>query len=116
MVRHVAFACGAALLCASVSGCGNPPETAAQQEASIDAIASAAAPGAPVDDFCHAHRALSFAGQTDTPALRKKIRQIVGARTVRWVRPGNAVTHDLDPARLNVLFDESGKVMTARCG
>ncbi len=39
-----------------------------------------------------------------------------GARSIRWIAPGEAVTMDYQPERLNVELDASGRVIRARCG
>lgn len=40
----------------------------------------------------------------------------VGHRHIRWVHPGDAVTMDYQPGRLNVIVDEHGQIAATRCG
>lgn len=35
---------------------------------------------------------------------------------IRWVHPGNVVTEEFAPERLNVMVNENGLVVSARCG
>jgi len=39
-----------------------------------------------------------------------------GARRVRWIQPGDAVTMDYIPERLNVHLDERGIIQRFACG
>ena len=39
-----------------------------------------------------------------------------GARTVRWIRPGDAVTMDYRSDRLNINLDGAGRVEGFNCG
>ena len=36
--------------------------------------------------------------------------------TVRIIHPGQAVTMDFSPARLNIVIDDKGKIAEVRCG
>lgn len=38
------------------------------------------------------------------------------AGPVRVIHPGQAVTMDFSPARLNIIIDEQGKIAEVRCG
>ena len=57
-----------------------------------------------------------FVGQQATQALGTEMLRVSGSRTIRWVRPGMAVTMDFSPQRLTVHLDSAGRVERATCG
>ena len=65
---------------------------------------------------CKAEAAVSLVGQPGTAELAAKALKLSGARVVRWIRPGSAVTMDYNPGRLDIDLDENGKVSRFRCG
>ncbi|MDE2562255.1 MAG: hypothetical protein KGL48_08410 [Sphingomonadales bacterium] len=94
---------------------------ACHEDATRDAntgIAVASPGSAPSDqsDACGANRLADLIGQPDSPALRQNMRQRVGLEPIRWIRPGEAVTQDFVPGRLNVIFGQDNHVRTLRCG
>lgn len=50
-------------------------------------------------------------GELGAEALRRS-----GARALRWIRPGDAVTMDYRPDRLNIHLDGENRVDQFRCG
>ena len=71
-----------------------------------------ARPGA--DDPC---RALALQDLIGAPAPSvDEIRAMGGPQRIRVIRPGQPVTMDHVPVRLNVLVDEDGIVQSLRCG
>ena len=65
---------------------------------------------------CNAANAQFAVGRSVDAALQDDARQRSGARTVRVIRPGDAVTMDYSTQRLNLELDAAGKVARARCG
>jgi hypothetical protein len=57
-----------------------------------------------------------FIGQQATAELGQRMLAASGARILRWVPKGGAITMDFSPARLTVQLDGSNRVETARCG
>jgi Peptidase inhibitor I78 family len=68
------------------------------------------------DDECGKSLVQSFVGIRANATLREEIATRSGARTVRWIEPGMAVTMDFRPDRLNVELDEDGVITAMRCG
>jgi hypothetical protein len=64
---------------------------------------------APVDDTCNAAPWTTRIGQAISPL--DPIPQ--GARLIR---PGDAVTEDFSPTRLNIDLDDAGRILRAWCG
>ena len=67
-------------------------------------------------DECGASLVQSFVGIRANDALRAEIASRSGARTVRWIEPGMAVTMDFRPDRLNAEMDADGVITVLRCG
>lgn len=67
-------------------------------------------------DMCDAARAQSLVGRPATAALGTEALNLTGARALRWIGPGMAVTMDFSPDRLNIELDGSNRVTAIRCG
>jgi hypothetical protein len=65
---------------------------------------------------CRAAGAQEFLGQELDLHVVEKARAHAGALRSRVIRPGDAVTMDADPLRLNLEVDDSGIVRRLRCG
>lgn len=63
---------------------------------------------------CNADAAQPFVGQPASAA--EQARAASGARTMRLIRPGQAVTMDYRPDRLNVELDASDSIVKLSCG
>ncbi len=70
----------------------------------------------PTGDLCQADTTRFAVGQKLTPLLAEEARKSAGALTVRVIRPGQAVTMDFNPHRLNLDVNGSDVVIAARCG
>ncbi|MBW4330930.1 peptidase inhibitor I78 [Stakelama sp. CBK3Z-3] len=57
-----------------------------------------------------------FVGQTGTQELAAQALGISGARTVRWRKPGMAMTMDYRTDRLNIDLDKQNVVTGFKCG
>jgi Peptidase inhibitor I78 family len=82
-------------------------------------LAAACAPTSPPGDGmadCSAIGAQALVGRQGDDALGKDGLRRTGARTIRWIRPGQAVTMDYRTDRLNIEVDESEKVIRITCG
>lgn len=86
------------------------------------AAASAQPSGDPAefDDLpalnCGESRMAPFIGKPESEQVRSAVLDAVGHRLVRWVHPGQAVTMDYQPGRLNVIVDDHGMIAATRCG
>ncbi|WP_066479856.1 MULTISPECIES: I78 family peptidase inhibitor [unclassified Sphingomonas] len=86
-------------------------------------MAGCAAPGGtapppPVADAgeCDAAPVQDLIGRPATAALGLDARDRSGARTLRWIQPGMAVTMDYRQDRLNIDVDEKNVVTRLACG
>lgn len=78
------------------------------------AVSEAPEPAAPTT-ACNATPIEALLGQRYTPIVQADAQRRSGARTVRVIRPGMAVTMDYRPDRLNIQLDEAGNVAQLRC-
>lgn len=74
----------------------------------------AAAPAQPAE--CSAQAAIALQSQPFGAALQAEAQRLSGARVVRVIRPGQAVTMDFNPFRLNIELDAADRVIRLRCG
>lgn len=65
---------------------------------------------------CSAGDAYSHVGRTYSEALDAALRAESGATAMRVIRPGDAVTLDHRPERLNVRLDEADTITALDCG
>lgn len=65
---------------------------------------------------CRAAGAQAELGKMIDPAVTEAARAASGALRARVIKPGEAVTMDADPQRLNIEVDDTGKIRRLRCG
>lgn len=70
----------------------------------------------PSNATCDAAAARPLVGRTATSELGAEALRLTGARGLRWIQPGQAVTMDYRPDRLNVSLDSMNRVVEFSCG
>lgn len=65
---------------------------------------------------CDAAAAQFAVGQSFGPTLERDVRARSGASIVRWLNPGQAVTMEFNPARLNLTLDGRSRITKVACG
>ena len=65
---------------------------------------------------CAAEPARLLEGKVFGADIQAQAQRLAGARSVRVIRPGQAVTMDFNPFRLNIELDASDRVLRVRCG
>jgi hypothetical protein len=65
---------------------------------------------------CSAEGLENLIGQPATSELGAEAMRRSGARALRWIRPGDAVTMDFREDRLNVNLDAENRVERFNCG
>lgn len=65
---------------------------------------------------CAAEPALGLIGRDASNALADEALRLTGARTIRWIQPGQAVTMDYREDRLNIALDAFNRVERITCG
>jgi hypothetical protein len=66
--------------------------------------------------LCDAAKARPLIGKSRAPAVESQALKLSGARRVRWIPEGAAVTMDFSPDRLNLYLDRKGRIARVRCG
>ena len=97
---------GVVLLAAALAGCGT---------------VSATEPALPVHGetpvyTCRDEGLNAYAGRQATAQLGAEIRARSGARVLRWVPHGGAITMDFRTDRVNVRLDPQNRIESVRCG
>ncbi len=80
------------------------------------APAPAPAPAGPGGGACNAAAAQFVVGRSADAAMQEAARLRSGARSVRVLRPGEAVTMEFSRERLNLELDAGGRIASVRCG
>ncbi|PVX29246.1 I78 family peptidase inhibitor [Sphingomonas pokkalii] len=65
---------------------------------------------------CDANRVLGLKGKPRSQAIEADALARSGAKRLRWIEPGSAVTMDFRVDRLNLHVDKAGTITDARCG
>jgi len=81
----------------------------------LSAIACATAPETG-SNSCSADGLGNLVGRERTSELGAEALRRSGARQLRWIRPGDAVTMDYRQDRLNIHLDAQGRVERFQCG
>lgn len=106
----------AALL--SLAGCNANSSSAPQRGTALPPPESTMEPEAPANPdapTCSADKLGEFVGQSPSDAVMSRIKAIIGDKTIRTIRPGQAVTMDFRPDRLNIEIGEDGLIKSLRC-
>lgn len=67
-------------------------------------------------DTCSLALTERFIGAQAVAQVRHAVQQVARPHPVRWIAPGQAITLDQNPQRLNVITDEAGRIAVMRCG
>lgn len=67
-------------------------------------------------DTCNMRQARRFTGVVYNAQVGEDLARAILHHRIRLIRPGSVITQDLRPDRINLILDDSGKVMTIRCG
>ena len=65
---------------------------------------------------CDASKADGLVGREASEANGAEAKRLTGARAIRWIRPGQAVTMDYSPSRLNIKVDSNERIEGFACG
>lgn len=84
----------------------------------VSACAAASPPDSsePSGGVCQNEALSQFIGQRASAQLGGEMLRVSGARVIRWVPLGGAVTMDFSPARLTVQLDGANRVQSPNCG
>lgn len=108
-MRGLRLFLGAASVLA-LAACGASPD---QQQGPFS---QAPPPPPAASGTCNADGAAAAVGHAYGEAVAEEARKNSGARVVRALRPGQAVTLEFSSERLTLDLDGAGRVTRARCG
>jgi hypothetical protein len=128
---HMRWAAALAIL--ALGGCGKAgeraPESAPSTQPLPPELPAPAASGSrtpepgvtrpsvePAEAECGADKLHEYLNLLPTSDAMAKIRAAVGERPIRTINPGDAVTMDFAPARLNLELGVDGRIKRFRCG
>jgi hypothetical protein len=69
-----------------------------------------------IEGSCNAAPVQNLVGQPASAELGRTAMQRASADTLRWIRPGDAITMDYLTGRLNIELDARGRVQRLYCG
>lgn len=96
----------AMMLMGAAAGCAAPAPSGAPQPSAAE----------PRQEGCNAESAQHLVGQKLSSVLVEEARRVTGAKSARVLRPGQAVTMEFNPFRVNVDVNRSELVTAIRCG
>ena len=70
----------------------------------------------PQSTACGAEKVQHYVGKKRSTAISESVAALSGAKSIRWIEPGMAVTMDFREDRLNVKLDEKGVILSFTCG
>ena len=71
----------------------------------------------PEPTACGAEKVQHYVGKKRSTAISESVAALSGAKSIRWIEPGMAVTMDFREDRLNIFFDaETGIIKEVKCG
>ena len=82
----------------------------------IEEDAGTPAPTPSLEGKCQTEALSALVGEAATAELGAEALRLSQARTVRWIPPGQAVTMDYRPDRLNIRLDDKNVVQSFDCG
>ena len=112
MTRTIATVTALSLL----GGCAFVPFRHHRKDARQGAPAPVAAAPAPDAGTCKLDTLKVLEGRPGSAVVAAQALQLSGARTIRWMRPGDMVTMDLQPDRLNIRLTRENLVKSFACG
>ncbi len=116
MITGTAMSRGSCLFLLLLASCAEPAPSDAPANPSESASALASEAETVEASSCGSENVAGFIGAMATPAVHKALESAAGRTPVRWIAPGQAITLDFSPARLNVILDKRGKIAAMRCG
>lgn len=73
-------------------------------------------PAGPASSDCDADAVQNMLGQVYRDSVGETARQRSGSRRIRLLRPGQVMTMEYDPSRINIILDDKGAIQALRCG
>jgi hypothetical protein len=65
---------------------------------------------------CDSQPVQQLVGKAYSPSLDSQLKSNAGATQLRVLKPGQVMTLEYNPARLNVIIEKDGSISALRCG
>lgn len=111
-------------LAALMAGCANPGAGGASSTGYSQADASAGTDSSAYTPMqadssvldCDAQPVQNMLGQAYSDSVGDTLRQRASARAIRVLKPGQVMTMEYNPMRINIILDAKGSIEALRCG
>lgn len=106
-------------LAALLGGCAAPGAGSAAAEPSSTANPGVSYTPRPSDaaaSECDSDSVQNLLGQAYSDSAGETARQKSGSRIIRLLKPGQVMTMEYDPTRINIILDDKGAIQALRCG
>jgi hypothetical protein len=113
-MSRIAFAALLLTACAAQPPATNEPANAAAPQSETQPMPQPP-PTEPTGE-CDASKARELVGRPATAENGAEAQRLTGARTIRWIRPGDMVTMDYRTDRLNINVNANGRIEELNCG
>lgn len=108
---------GVIVLTSLLTACSTPVDLDAPRSASPSASSSASGSMFSNTEYrCDADPAQVLVGKTFSESVEEQARSLSGSKFVRPLRPGQVITMEYNPERINLRLDESDVITTVGCG
>lgn len=107
---------------AGLAGCAANKSAAPSSSAQSSSVPSSSAPASasgsmlPGGKSCDAQPAQNLVGQAFSDSVGTDVRGRSGSDAVRVLKPGQVMTLEYNPSRVNIIVDGQGKISAIRCG
>jgi len=124
MASRLPIALTSLALTGLMAGCANPGMGGASSAGNLQADTSASADSnayTPLQsdsslNDCDAQPVQNMLGQAYSDSMGDTLRQRASARAVRVLKPGQVMTMEYNPMRINIILDAKGSIEALRCG
>ena len=108
----------AALLggCAAPAADGSTTGASRTSNTSDSGTAYTPMPSGSASADCNTDSVQNLLGQTYSGSVGEAARQRSGSRVIRLLKPGEVMTMEYDPSRINIILDDKGAIQALRCG
>jgi hypothetical protein len=124
MVSRLPIALMPFALAALMAGCANPGMggagyaggSQAGTDSSVDSSAYTPLQSGASPSDCDTQPVQNMLGQAYSDSVGDTLRQRANARAIRVLKPGQVMTMEYNPTRINIILDAKGAIEALRCG
>jgi len=102
--------------CAAPEAGGSAAGASSTSNTSNTGTSYAPMPSGSASPDCNTDSVQNMLGQAYSDGVGETARQRSGSRVLRLLKPGQVMTMEYDPSRLNIILDDKGAIQALRCG